>query len=138
MSWDSYLDNLVAQTKDATGTAHCDKASIFGLDGSAWTSDAHANSFKLTPAEKQKIGQAMNSSDFTSLQASGIHAAGIKFQFLRENEGVILGKKKDQGAITIQKSKTAVVVGHTAEGCQQGNVNKGVGVIAEYLESMNM
>ena len=49
-----------------------------------------------------------------------------------------MGKKKDHGAISIQSSKTAIVIGHTAEGCQQGNVNKGVGVIAEYLESLGM
>lgn len=32
----------------------------------------------------------------------------------------------------------AIVIGHTAEGKQQGNTNKAVAVIAEYLESMNM
>jgi len=43
MSWDSYLDNLVAQTKDASGSAHCDKACIIGLDGGApWTTQAPA------------------------------------------------------------------------------------------------
>lgn len=42
MSWDSYLDNLVAQTKDAAGTAHADKACIIGIDGGAkWTTDGH-------------------------------------------------------------------------------------------------
>ena len=48
MSWDSYLDNLIAQTKDASGTAHADRACIIGLDGGAkWTTDAHANAFKV-------------------------------------------------------------------------------------------
>ena len=43
MSWDSYIDNLVAQTKDASGTAHADKACIIGIDGGApWTSSGHA------------------------------------------------------------------------------------------------
>ena len=71
--------------------------------------------------------------------AGGIHAEGTKYQFLRvEDDKVVYGKKKGFGAITIQASKTAIVIGHTAEGCQQGNTNKGVAVIAEYLESMNM
>ena len=48
MSWDSYIDNLVAQTKDAAGTAHCDKACIIGLDGGAWTTAGHANAFQVT------------------------------------------------------------------------------------------
>lgn len=43
MSWDSYIDNLVAQTKDASGTAHADKACIIGIDGgAAWTTSGHA------------------------------------------------------------------------------------------------
>ncbi|MFM6308267.1 MAG: profilin family protein, partial [Dolichospermum sp.] len=49
-----------------------------------------------------------------------------------------LAKRKGHGAITIQKSKSAVVIGHTAEGCQQGNTNKAVGVIADYLESVGL
>ena len=70
---------------------------------------------------------------------SGIRAGGTKYQFLREEDKKIaMGKKKDFGSITLQSSKTAIVIAHTKEGCQQGNVNKGVGVIAEYLESMGM
>lgn len=49
MSWDSYIDNLVAQTKDASDTAHCDKACIIGLDGGApWTTAGHAKALKVT------------------------------------------------------------------------------------------
>ena len=48
MSWDSYIDNLIAQTKDASGNAHCDKACIIGLDGSAWTTPGHANALKVS------------------------------------------------------------------------------------------
>ena len=48
MSWDSYIDNLIAQTKDASGTAHSDRACIIGLDGgAAWTSAGHANALKV-------------------------------------------------------------------------------------------
>ena len=48
MAWNGYIDNLVAQTKDAAGTAHADKACIIGLDGGAkWTTDDHANAFKV-------------------------------------------------------------------------------------------
>ena len=49
MSWDSYLDNLIAQTKDASGNVHCDKACIIGLDGgAAWTTNAAPNAFKVS------------------------------------------------------------------------------------------
>lgn len=71
--------------------------------------------------------------------ASGIHAEGEKYQFLREEEGkLVLAKKKGLGAITAQASKTAIVIAHCPEGGQQGNTNKGVAVIAEYLESLGM
>lgn len=139
MSWDSYIDNLISQTKDAYGVASCDKACIIGLDGSPWTSASHPNALRLQGTEGAVIGRAFKSKDFSTFQASGIVAAGIKYTFLREEDGKLaLGKKKDTGAITCQCTKTAVVVGHTIEGAAQGNTNKGVAVIAEYLESLGM
>lgn len=140
MSWDSYLDNLIAHTKDNTGTAHADRCCIIGLDtGAPWNSSGCANALKLQGQEGINIARCFKSKDFTSMMASGIFVEGEKYQFLREEDKKLaLGKKKDFGAITMQCAKTAVVIGHTKEGCQQGNVNKGVAVIAEYLESMNM
>jgi len=139
MSWDSYIDNLVAQTKDAGGNAHADKACIIGQDGSKWTTDGHANALKITAQEAGKIGAAFKAKDFSTFMAGGVYVAGQKYQFLREEDGkLVLAKSKGQGAITLQISKTAVVIGHTAEGSQQGNVNKGVSVIADYLESLGM
>ena len=71
--------------------------------------------------------------------SSGVRAEGQKYNFLREEDAkTVYAKKKDLGAITAQASKTAVVIGHCPEGSQQGNLNKGVAVIAEYLESLNM
>ena len=61
------------------------------------------------------------------------------YQFLREvDQKVVYAKRKGMGAISFQASKTAIVIAHMPEGGQQGNTNKGVGVIADYLESMNM
>merc|ERR1712179_243172 len=138
MSWDGYIDNLIAQTKDASGSAHCDKACIIGLDGGAkWTSDSHANSYKLTPTECSNIARCFKGKDFTAFMSSGVHCEGTKYQFLREEEKkVVMAKKKEFGAVTMQCSKTAIVIGHCPEGAQQGNVNKGVAVIAEYLDSL--
>ncbi len=85
------------------------------------------------------IAKCMKSKDFTSLMSGGIWAEGVKYQFLREEDGkIVFGKKKDHGALTMQSSKTAIVIAHTCEGCQQGTTNKGVAVIAEYLESLGM
>merc|ERR1712168_41832 len=133
MSWDSYIDNLIGHT-----SGNCDAACICGIDGAKWTTDAQANALKATPAELAVVAACFKSGDFTNLQASGITLAGVKYQFLRQDDKIVLGKKKDQGAITMQSSKTAIVIGHTKEGGQQGNTNKGVCIIAEYLESLNM
>lgn len=68
-----------------------------------------------------------------------MRVAGCKYQFLREEDKkIVMAKKKGEGAITIQASMTAIVIGHCPEGSQQGNCNKAVAVIADYLESMNM
>lgn len=140
MSWDSYIDNLLAQSKDTSGSAHADKACIIGLDGGApWTTAGHASALKLQGQEGANIAKCFKSKDFSAFMSNGIHVEGTKYQFLREEDGkLVLGKKKDHGSITLQASKTAIVIGHTPEGGQQGNTNKGVGVIADYLESMNM
>jgi len=48
MSWDSYIDNLVAQSKDGGGQTHVDKACIIGIDGGAqWTSNDHPSALKV-------------------------------------------------------------------------------------------
>jgi len=140
MSWDSYIDNLLAQTKDGSGDAHGDRACIIGIDGGApWTTDGHANALKLQGGEGANIARCFKSADFTAFMSGGIHAEGVKYQFLREEDKkIVFGKKKDNGALTMQSSKTAIVIAHTIEGSQQGNVNKGVSVIAEYLESLGM
>ena len=140
MSWDSYLDNLVAQSKDATGATHIDRCCIIGMDGGAkWTTDAHPQAFKLDPTECATIAKCFKAKDFSVFMSSGVRAEGTMYQFLREEDGkVVYGKKKGTGAISIQASKTALVVAHCPEGGQQGNTNKGVAVIAEYLESLGM
>merc|ERR1711937_299243 len=71
-------------------------------------------------------------------QKNGIVIEGVKYQFMRGDRNIALGKNKGVGAISMQATKTAVVIGHTKEGGSQGNTNKGVGVIAEYLESLGM
>ena len=71
--------------------------------------------------------------------ATGVTAEGVKYNFLREEDGkLVLAKRKENGALSLQASKTAIVIAHCPEGGQQGNTNKGVAVIAEYLESLGM
>jgi len=48
MSLNGYIDNLIAKTKDAKGSAHCDKARIISIDGSMWMMASHVKAFKVT------------------------------------------------------------------------------------------
>lgn len=140
MSWDSYIDNLIAQSKDSSGGTHIDRGAIIGIDGgAAWTSAGHGSSLKLQGSEGPNIGKCFKSKDFSAFMAGGVFAEGVKYQFLRQEDSkIVFAKKKGEGALTLQASKTAIVIGHCPEGGQQGNTNKAVAVIAEYLESLGM
>jgi len=135
MSWDGYIDSILGGAK-----GHADQACIIGLNGGPWTTAAHASNINLQGTEAQTIAGALNSGEYTTFQANGIIIGGQKYRFLRgdADEGLVLGKLKDNGAITIQKSETAVVIAHTAEGKQQGETNTGVKGIVDYLKGMNM
>jgi len=132
MSWDSYCDSVIS-----VAGGDCDSVAIIGVEGSIWTSVDGSNNktLVLSPAEAKKLAEGFDegSSEFAS---NGVRINGIKYQFLRKDENVVHAKKKDQGCITMQKSAQAIVIGHTAEGKQAGNTNKGVGHVSDYLSSM--
>jgi len=140
MSWDAYIDNVIAQSKDAAGAAHCSKACLVGLDtGGMWTTAGHPNALIPTAQESAQIASCFKSGKFDPFMCNGVLIGGVKYNFLREEDGkLVLAKKKDQGAVTLQKTKTAIIIAYCPEGSQQGNVNKGVGVLGDYLESLNM
>ena len=53
----------------------------------------------------------------------------------------VIGKRGYAGAVAMQASKTAIVIAHCPEAGWLSNtseVSKGVAVIANYLESLNM
>ena len=68
--------------------------------------------------------------------ASGVYTEGIKYQFLRSDGNAVYAKKKDNGTLTIQSTKKTVIVAHCPEGGQQGDMNKAVGIVADYLENL--
>ena len=137
MSWDSYIDTLIVQTKDASGATHCERACIIALDGGAlWTGN---NKLKLTTSEAANIAKAFKTKNFSAIMASGVSVEGITFQFLREeDEKTLYVRKAGHGSVTMKASKKAIVCGKCPEGGLQGYLNKGVGVVVDYLESMNM
>lgn len=92
-----------------------------------------------TPTEAANIAKCFKSKDFTLFMSNGVRVEEQKYQFLREEDKkIVYAKFKKVGGVTLQASKTAIVIAHCPEGSQQGNCNKGVAVIAEYLESLGM
>jgi profilin len=140
MSWDQFIDNLVEYCRDSSGVPHCDRACIIGLDsGVCWTSGEHSKALKILKHEAEQLATCMKRRDFTSLATNGITVEGQRYLFLRSEEGkAAYAKKRGNGGLTIHSTKSAVIIAHCVEGRQQGNVNKGTGMIADYLESVNM
>ena len=138
MSWDSYIDSLIAQTEDVAGAVHCDKACIIGLDnGDSWTTQAHPNALKLQTQEGQAIARCFRTKDFTFFKTTGVYVEGTYYIFIRQDDNVVYARTAGE-AVTLQATKTAVIIAHCPVGSQQGFTNKGVYAIAQYLESQNM
>lgn len=97
-------------------------------------------SLQLIGNEAQNISRCFRNKDFSTFMFNGfVYAEGVGYMFLWvDDDKIVLAKKKDFGCLTLQASKTAIIIAHTAGGFQFGNVNKGVSVIAEYLESLDM
>ena len=79
MSWDSYIDNVIAHSKLGEVT-QIDKAAIIGQNGALWTSHAHANALKLSAEEALVIGQAFANNDMSIPQANGLMIEGKKYR----------------------------------------------------------
>lgn len=134
-AWDQYVDSIISSSKN-----NADKAGLIGLDGGApWTSAHNGAGITLQGSEGATIASCMKKKDFSSFQMNGVFVEGKKYRFLRIiDDKIVLAKLKDNGAITIQSTKTAIIIAHTKEGAQQGDVNTAVETIATYLEGQNM
>jgi len=131
MSWDGYLDTFVSYApKDA------DKSVIIGSDGAIWTSTTAEKGLNISPGEAKVIATAMFNDDPATFQSNGIHIGGLKYRFLRKDDDTVFGKLKDNGCLTIRKSAQTVLIGHTKEGSQVGNVNIAVDKLVNYLISV--
>ena len=82
MSWNLYIDNLIEQSKDDSGTYHADRAFIFSLDGGAfWTTPTQPNIMQPSEQETANIARCFKTKDFNPLQSSGVIIENIKYQF---------------------------------------------------------
>lgn len=141
MSWDSHIDSLLHLSKDDSGSAQADGVCIIRIEtGEKLTSEGHPNAFKLSNDEAANIAKCFKAKDFSRFVACGVRAEGYKYTYVRlreENDRLVLGKSKGQGAVTLQTSKTAIVVAHTKEGGDRSVTNKAVADIVEKLEKEN-
>ncbi|KAG0174499.1 profilin, required for normal timing of actin polymerization in response to thermal stress [Apophysomyces sp. BC1034] len=124
MSWQAYVDtNLV-------GTGKVAKAAIFGLNGAQW---ATTPGFQVQSSEMSEIIAAF--ADNTTVQANGVHVAGVKYFTLRADDRSIYGKQKADG-VCLVKTLQAVIVGVYVEGMQAGSCTTVVEGLADYLISV--
>ncbi|MEZ4848474.1 MAG: profilin [Bacteroidia bacterium] len=133
--WDHYIDHLIDKSE-----GHIDKACLIELDGgSKLTTDNHPQDLKISSSEAGNIATLFKNNNLDAFSSTGISAGGVNYQFLRqEDDKIALGKKKDLGALTLQKSNTKIIIAHTREGGMQGNSNKSVNGLADYFESIGM
>jgi len=91
----------------------------------------------IPPCDASRIAKCFKSRDFTDFKP-GIFL-DERYQFLQvHDDKFVIGKRGAEGAVAMQASKTAVVIAHCPDGGNLGNTSKGVAVVADYLESMNM
>jgi len=110
MSWQPYLD-LVKKPEGVQA------AGIFGQNGATWAADA---SLKVSADEAKALVAGVK--DNSKFQASGIHAAGVKYMYLRALSDTSVIGKKGGNSIIIALSKQAVIVLLTKEGANPGNI----------------
>ena len=100
-----------------------------------WTTECHAANFKLSQAECTNISRNIRAGELGHNLYNGIFLAGEKYQYLRfdTETQTVLGKRIGNGAVTIQPSKSAIVIGHCPESGQHGLCNNAVSKIVEHL-----
>jgi len=98
MSWQSYVDDQLLNTKMVTHAVIC------GHDGNIWAKSAD---FVVTPEElKALIGKY---ADTSMLAQSGITVAGKKYMYLSSTDKVIRAKKGTSGVHAIKTTQTYIV-----------------------------
>lgn len=139
LSWDAYIDGLIYRTRDGSGISYIDKACIIGIDrGIKWTTDSHSNALQLSQNEARNIAKCFESKNFSQFIESGVVAEGFKYVFFkREEDEIMYAVNRGHGRLTLQSSKTAIVIAHTPE-TFTWITNTAVNDVARHLESMNM
>ncbi|EGG06816.1 uncharacterized protein MELLADRAFT_35827, partial [Melampsora larici-populina 98AG31] len=108
-------------------TGHFSDAAILGQAGGSWASSSN---FQVSPEEQSALTRGFE--DQSTVQASGVHLAGVKYLTLQANERSIYGRKGGAGCICV-KTKQAIIVAIYKAGAQPGDATKCVEQLADYL-----
>jgi len=98
MSWQSYVDDQLLNTKMVTHAVIC------GHDGNIWAKSAD---FVVTPEELKSL--ISKYADTSMLAQSGITVAGKKYMYLSSTDKVIRAKKGTSGVHAIKTTQTYIV-----------------------------
>lgn len=124
MSWQAYTDNLIASGK-------VDKAALYSRAGdSIW---ANSNGYILEASEISGIAQGFD--DPSALQASGLHACGVKYFLLKNDERSLYGRHENEGIVCV-RTQQAILIAHYPPTSVAGDVAKIVEKLADYLISV--
>jgi len=123
MAWQAYVDtNLL-------GSGHVTSAGIYDLCGNPW---AYSAGFAAQVAEVAAVATAMGS-DPTSLAATGVPVAGVKYMFVSGDSTEVYVKKGNTGVVFC-KCNSCVLVGFHSDGIQPGGCRNTVGKLADFLK----
>lgn len=98
MSWQSYVDDQLLNTKMVTHAVIC------GHDGNIWAKSAD---FVVTPEELKAL--ISKYADTSMLAQSGITVAGKKYMYLSSTDKVIRAKKGTSGVHAIKTTQTYIL-----------------------------
>ncbi len=140
LDWDYQLDIIREDSKDSTGAINAHKISIVSLnDGEILTSIDQNHTFKISQEEANIISNVFKIKDFDTFIKDGINIENINYKFINSpNDEMVFGKKEDLGTLTIQKTKTKIIIGFTQDGYQQSGTNKALKNIARYFEKIKI
>lgn len=125
MSWQAYVDNLLASNK-------VDQAALYSRAGdSVWASSAN---FNVSADEITKISKSFD--DPAALQEHGLYVNSQKYFLLRSDDRSIYGKHDDTGVIAV-RTKQAILLAHYSPPTVPGEATQVVEAMADYLISVN-
>ena len=130
-AWDTYIKNNLINLSEGS----VDQACVIGVeDVIKWTTEKQPHTLKMTSGELSAIVNAMKTGSMTGFYASGLMVGEMKFNFLRGDDKMMMGKRKDHGGLYIQRTKRTIIVAHYPEGKQPGNCNKAAGKLCDWME----